>query len=105
MNIIGNIFLLIGAIFLFLGALGLIRMPDIYTRIQAATKTTTLGSISILLGVAIHHPLWITQLLLIAGFILLSSPVAASMIARAAYMTSLKPFTEHEHHQPEQEKT
>jgi multicomponent Na+:H+ antiporter subunit G len=51
--------------------------------------------------VAIHNPLWIPKLLLIAFFILLSSPVGSSTIARAAYMTGLKPFTVH---QPEQEK-
>lgn len=101
MDIIGNVFLLIGAIFLFLGALGLIRMPDVYNRIQAGTKATTLGSMSVLIGVAIHNPLWIPKLLLIAFFILLSSPVGSSTIARAAYMTGLKPFTVH---QPEQEK-
>lgn len=93
MVILGNIFILIGAVFLFLGALGLVRMPDVYNRIQAGTKAVTLGSIAILLGVAFHHPDWLPKLLLIVLFILLTSPVGSSIIARAAYLAGLQPFT------------
>lgn len=93
MQIIGDIFILIGASFLFLGALGLIRMPDVYNRIQAGTKATTLGSLALLLGVGFHHPGWIFKLLLIAFFILLTSPVGSSTIARSAYLVGLKPVT------------
>jgi multicomponent Na+:H+ antiporter subunit G len=93
MIITGNIFILLGAAFLFLGALGLVRMPDVYNRIQAGTKAVTLGTLALLIGVAFHHPDWWAKLLLIAFFILLTSPVGSSTIARAAYMAGLKPFT------------
>jgi multicomponent Na+:H+ antiporter subunit G len=93
MTILGNFFVLLGAVFLFLGALGLVRMPDVYNRIQAGTKAVTLGSLAILFGVAFLHPTWLPKLLLIAFFILLTSPVGSSTIARAAYMAGLKPFT------------
>ena len=93
MTILGNLFLLMGAIFLFLGALGLVRMPDVYNRIQAGTKAVTLGTLAILFGVALLHPTWLPKLLLIAFFILLTSPVGSSTIARAAYLAGLKPFT------------
>jgi len=93
MIIIGNIFILIGTAFLCLGALGLVRMPDVYNRIQAGTKATTLGALSVLLGVAFHHPDWLPKILLIALFILLTSPVASSTIARAANRAGLRPFT------------
>jgi len=93
MIILGNIFILIGTIFLFLGALGLVRMPDVYNRIQAGTKATTLGALAVLLGVAFHHPVWLPKILLIALFILLTSPVASSTIARAAHKAGLRPFT------------
>ncbi len=92
MQILGAVFILIGASFLFLGALGLIRMPDVYNRIQAGTKATTLGALSVLLGVAIYHPLWWSKLLIIALFILLTSPVASSTLARAAYKVGLTPY-------------
>lgn len=93
MILLGNLFIIIGATFLFLGALGLVRMPDVYNRIQAGTKATTLGSLALFMGVAIHHPAWLPKLLLIALFILLTSPVASSTIARAANMAGLQPFT------------
>ena len=91
--LIGNIFILIGALFLFLGALGLVRMPDVYNRIQAGTKAVTLGSLALLFGMSFLHPDWIPKLVLIALFILLTSPVGSSTIARAAYLTGLQPFT------------
>jgi len=93
MAILGNILILIGAAFLFLGALGLVRMPDVYNRIQAGTKAVTLGTLALLFGVALLHPAWLPKLLVIALFILLTSPVGASTIARAAYLAGLKPFT------------
>ncbi len=93
MIIIGNILILIGASFLFLGALGLVRMPDVYNRIQAGTKATTLGTLAMLGGVAVHHPIWLPKIILIALFILLTSPVGSSTIARAAKMAGLQAFS------------
>lgn len=89
---IGDSFLLIGALFSFLGALGLMRMPDVYNRLQAGTKATTLGALAILIGVGCHHPDWIAKLVLIAFFILLTSPISSSTIARAAYLSGIRPF-------------
>ena len=83
MNYLGNLLLLVGAVFCFLGALGLLRMPDVYTRIQAGTKAVTLGSLAIVLGVAARQPEWWPKLLVIAAFILLTNPVGSSTIARA----------------------
>ncbi|OQY53610.1 MAG: Na+/H+ antiporter subunit G [Candidatus Parabeggiatoa sp. nov. 2] len=93
MAIFGNILIVIGAAFLFLGALGLVRMPDVYNRIQAGTKAVTLGSLALLAGVAFIHPAWLPKLLVIALFILFTSPVGSSIIARAAYLAGLQPFT------------
>jgi multicomponent Na+:H+ antiporter subunit G len=47
----GLVMLLVGSVFLFLGALGIYRMPDLYNRLQAGTKATTLGAMSTILGV------------------------------------------------------
>lgn len=92
MRIIADLFLLAGAAFIFLGALGLIRMPDVYNRIQAGTKAVTLGAIGIFIGIAILHPQWWNKLLVIIGFILLTNPVSSSAIARALYLSGVKPW-------------
>ena len=82
---IGNLLLLTGAAFCFLGALGLLRMPDVYNRLQAGTKAVTRGTLAILAGVAFRHPGWWPKLVVIAGFVLLTNPVGSSTIARALY--------------------
>ncbi|MCG6942882.1 MAG: monovalent cation/H(+) antiporter subunit G [Thiohalocapsa sp.] len=92
MRLIGDLFLLLGATFLALGALGIVRMPDVYNRIQAGTKSVTLGAVSFLLGVALVHPAWWAKVLCIAGFILFTSPVGSSTIARALFQAGVRPW-------------
>ena len=93
MKLLGDLFLLTGGIFMFLAALGLLRMPDVYTRLQAGTKAATLGALSILIGISFHYPSWSLKILLIAFFILLTSPVGSSTIARAAHLSGYSPVT------------
>jgi multicomponent Na+:H+ antiporter subunit G len=85
MNIAGNILMIIGAVFLCLGGFGVLRMPDVFNRIQAGTKATTLGAFSLLLGVAFMNPEWMIKILLIIVFIAITNPVGSSVLARAAY--------------------
>ena len=92
MRLLGDILLLIGAAFTLLGALGLLRMPDVYNRIQAGTKAVTLGALSLLLGVAALQPAWWSKLLVIALMILVSNPLGSSTIARALLMAGVKPW-------------
>jgi multicomponent Na+:H+ antiporter subunit G len=92
MRLVADIFLLLGAGFAFLGALGLLRMPDVYNRIQAGTKAVTLGALSILLGVGLLYPQWWAKLVCIAGFILFTNPVGSSTIARALYLSGVRPW-------------
>lgn len=87
LDIIGALLLLAGTSFLLLGGLGLVRMPDIYNRIQAGTKTTTLGTLLSLLGVAFLHPEWSLKLLLIGVFLLFTNPLSSQVLARAAHRT------------------
>ena len=82
-TLIGEIMLVMGAGFCFLGALGLVRMPDVYNRIQAGAKASTLGALGLLAGVGCHHPQWWNKLVLIALFILLTNPIGSSTLARA----------------------
>ncbi len=92
MRLAGDVFLIIGALFCLLAAIGLLRMPDTYNRIQAGTKAGTLGALSLLLGVALLNPDWWAKLLTIAGFILFTSPVGSSTIARAIHLAGIKPW-------------
>jgi multicomponent Na+:H+ antiporter subunit G len=75
------------AAFAFLAALGLLRLPDLYTRMQAATKAGSLGAGLILLATALHFGTLGTtaRALLVAFFVFLTAPVAAHAIGRAAY--------------------
>ena len=84
----------IGLAFDFCGCLGLVRLPDVYNRAQAATKCVTLGTCTILLGVALaaFGELGTTmgvKALLCAAFILLTSPVGAHAICRGAYLSGV----------------
>ena len=80
-------FLLIGAIFMFLAALGILKMPDLFTRMQAVTKASTLGITFLIMAVAVHFAdLGITtRAVLVIVFFFLTTPVAAHVIGRAAY--------------------
>jgi multicomponent Na+:H+ antiporter subunit G len=92
MRLVADLFLVIGAAFALLGALGLLRMPDVYNRIQAGTKAVTLGALSFLLGVGLLYPQWWSKLLCIAGFVLFTNPVGSSTIARALYLSGVQPW-------------
>ncbi len=92
MNILGYIFMILGGIFLALGGFGVFRMPDVFNRIQAGTKATTLGAFSMLLGVGLANPSWLVKALLIIVFIAITNPVGSSALARAAYKKNVKQY-------------
>jgi multicomponent Na+:H+ antiporter subunit G len=92
MTLAGDVLLLIGSLFVALGSLGLVRMPDVYNRLQAGTKAVTLGAMSFILGIGLHHPDWWPKLLVIAGFVLFTNPVGSSTIARAARIAGFSPW-------------
>ena len=91
-DIIGIIFIVIGLAFDFFGCLGLARLPDVYTRLQAATKSVTFGTCSILLGVFLMVGFTAAgvKALLCAAFILLTAPVAAHALSRASHKAGVK---------------
>ncbi len=88
---IGMALLLIGGIFLFLGALGIYRMPDVYTRLQAGTKASTLGAMSVILGVGFIQPEWLVKVIIIVVFIGLANPLSSHALARATYRMGVVP--------------
>ena len=88
---LGTILIFIGIGFDFLGVLGLVRLPDVYNRLQAATKCVTFGTTGLLLGVFIlqgFNSFGFKALLGIA-FVFLTSPVAAHAISRAAHRSRI----------------
>jgi multicomponent Na+:H+ antiporter subunit G len=87
-----TVLMLVGSFLLLLASLGIVRMPDIFMRMQAGTKASTLGVALILLAIALHFEGVATTSLAIAGiaFFLLTAPVAAHMISRAAYFTGVE---------------
>ncbi len=90
---IGSGLIIIGLLFDFFGCLGLIRFPDVYTRLQASAKCITLGTCGILLGLFIVKGVSATGIkaLLCLGFIILTAPVSAHALARSAYRSGIKP--------------
>jgi multicomponent Na+:H+ antiporter subunit G len=82
-------FIIIGAFLSLVTAFGLIRLPDVYTRNHAASKSATLGVMFILLGTFLYFYLeeghFNSRLILGIAFIFMTSPVAGHLISRAAY--------------------
>ncbi|WP_264175951.1 monovalent cation/H(+) antiporter subunit G [Oceanobacillus halotolerans] len=97
MNIIIIVLLLAGTFFVLSASIGVIRFPDVYTRLHASTKAATLGVASILIGAFLFlygsHNIISGKLLLAIFFILLTAPVSAHMISRAAHHVGIKPVT------------
>ncbi len=84
MHLVGMLVTGFGVIFLFLGSLGIFRLPDVYNRLQAGTKCTTLGAFSTIIGVGIMEPSWFWKCLIIAVFILLTNPISSHALGRAS---------------------
>jgi multicomponent Na+:H+ antiporter subunit G len=85
MEIIAAVLIITGSIFLFLGALGIYRMPDVFNRLQAGTKATTLGAMSLILGVGFLESSWMLKSLVLIIFIAYSNPISSHALARATY--------------------
>ena len=88
----------LGVFFLLMGAIGLLRFPDFYTRMHAAGKCDTLGSLLLLTGLACYGELDLAsvKILLIALFLFLTSPTATHAIARAAFKNQMPLWTKKE---------
>ena len=95
-DIISALLLLFGGLIMLLAGIGVVRMPDLFMRMQAATKAATLGIGCMLMGVAVHFGSLsvTTRALLITAFVFLTTPISAHVIARAAYAIGV-PFWKH----------
>ena len=91
---IAYIFIFLGLIFIFFGTLGIIRFPDIYTRLQTSSKCDAAGAVAILVGLMVREGLnsLSLRILVILLFLLLTNPVSTHAIARSAAIRGIKPW-------------
>ncbi len=90
-DILAALLVLAGTTLMLLAAIGIMRMPDLFTRMQASAKAASLGSGTVLLAAAIHFAELsvVVRAVLAIAFIFLTAPISAHMIARAAYFTGV----------------
>ena len=94
-SVIGMIFVVIGLAFNVLGCIGMIRLPDMYNRLQAATKCVTMGTCMVMVGVMItagfaHSAQLSARCIICMVFILITAPTAAHALAHGAYSFGVK---------------
>lgn len=92
-DIVSWALLLAGAAFVFVGGLGALRMPDLYTRMHAASLTDTLGTILVLFGVMLQTgwSLSLAKLLAILALLMVTAPTATYALANAALLAGVRP--------------
>ena len=93
LDILSWLLLTIGGLFVFIGGVGAIRMPDLYTRMHAASITDSIGPILIITGILLQSGLSLAsvKLLAILLFLLLTGPTASNALASAALLAGQKP--------------
>jgi multicomponent Na+:H+ antiporter subunit G len=88
-EVVGAILILAGAVFSLISAIGNLRLPDVYTRSHAASKSSTLGVLCAMVGTLLYFIIaegyFSIRLILGIFFVFLTAPVAAHVISRAAY--------------------
>jgi multicomponent Na+:H+ antiporter subunit G len=95
-DIAGWVFLLLGSFFCVVGGVGILRLPDFYSRLHGAGITDTLGAGLIFIGLMIQAGISLVtvKLIMIVFFLYLTSPTATHAIAKAARISGLKPQLE-----------
>lgn len=94
MSIAGNVLIVLGLAFMVITALGMIRLPDFFSRVHAVSKSETLGIALVLLGLMFHEGVTMVSLkiLLILVFVVIANPVGAHLLTRAALRTGEMPW-------------
>ena len=97
-EIVAAVLLVVGTLFTVIGSVGLVRLPDFYTRMHAPTKATTVGVSSILAAAALLLPgnglALAAKAALVIVFLFLTAPIGAHMMARAARHGGIRPAPE-----------
>lgn len=93
LDIASWVLLSLGGVFVFIGGLGALRMPDLYTRMHAASLTDSLGAALILCGIMLQAGLSLATVKLVAIllFLLMASPTSSNALASAALLAGIKP--------------
>ena len=94
LDVIGIVLIGLGLAFMVITALGLLRLPDFFSRVHAVSKSETLGITLLLLGLIIHQGATMVslKLTLILVFVALANPVGAHLLTRAALRTGEMPW-------------
>ena len=94
MSILGAVILSIGLFLMAVTAVGLLRLPDFFTRVHAVSKSETLGIALVLIGLTLHEGTTLVslKLLLVMIFVGFANPVGAHVLTRAAIRTGLMPW-------------
>ena len=89
------VLILVGLLFLVVAAIGVLRLPDIYTRSHAVSLTDSLGAFFVLTGLALHTGISLVLVKILAVLVLLYliNPAIAHLTVRAAYRSGLKPWS------------
>ena len=95
LEVLSWISILGGLFFMIVGTIGVVRMPDVYTRLHAAGMTDTMGAGLLLLGMCFQAGLTLVlvRLILIYAFLLFTSPISTHALASAALSGGLEPYT------------
>ena len=93
LDVLSWVMLLTGGVFVVIGGIGIIRLPDLYTRMHAASLTDALGTLLIIFGIMLQAGLSLASIKLaaIAGFLMLTGPTATYALANAALLSGLLP--------------
>ena len=94
MDAVATVLIALGSVMTIAAGVGLARLPDVFTRMHAATKVGTLGTGLIMAGVACVFADWtvVVRCVLIVFFLLLTAPIGAHMIGRAALRSGVEPW-------------
>ena len=92
-DLLSWVLLSVGAIFILIGGIGVVRLPEFYTRMHAASLTDSIGTILILVGIMLQAGVSLAafKLMAILVFMLLTGPTATYALANAALMSGFKP--------------
>ena len=91
LDVVAIVLAVLGTAFALLAAVGVVRLPDLYTRMQAASKGSTLGAICLLLAAACHFgdAAIAIRCIVVATFLAMTTPIAAHLLARAGYLAGV----------------
>ncbi|HLR46891.1 MAG TPA: monovalent cation/H(+) antiporter subunit G [Deinococcales bacterium] len=95
-NVLAEVLILFGCFFILISAIGMVRFPDVYTRLHASTKLVALGGLGIFIGAALaFQPVGAGErVLLIFAFFFLTAPLSGYMISRAVYLLGVPMYEE-----------